>query len=137
MRVLLVFLVVLGFSIPAAAQTEAERAAVQNIIEQQLQAFLRDDATTAYSFAAPGIKAMFPNEGIFMQMVQQGYPQVYRPRSHEFGELVAKGRGLEQTVDLVDADGEFWTALYTLEMQPDGSWKITGCYIVKKPGEVA
>jgi hypothetical protein len=33
--------------------------------------------------------------------------------------------------------GEFWAALYTLEQQPDGSWKITGCYILKKPGEMA
>jgi hypothetical protein len=137
MRVLLVVLVLLGFSAPAAAQSDAERAAVQSVIEQQIQAFLRDDATTAYSFAAPSIRAMFPTEDIFMQMVRQGYPQVYRPRSHEFGEFAASPRGLQQTVDLVDAKGEFWTALYTLEQQADGSWKITGCYIVKKAGEVA
>jgi hypothetical protein len=137
MRVLLVVLVLLGFFSPAAAQSDAERAAVQSVIEQQIQAFLRDDATTAYSFAAPGIKAMFPTETIFMEMVRQGYPQVYRPRSHEFGELAADAKGFQQKVDLVDAKGEFWTALYTLEQQADGSWKITGCYIVKKAGEVA
>jgi hypothetical protein len=137
MRVLLVVLVMLGFFTPAAAQSDADRAAVQSVIEQQIQAFLRDDATTAYSFAAPSIRAMFPTEDIFMEMVRQGYPQVYRPRSHEFGELAAIAKGFQQTVDLVDANGEFWTALYTLEQQADGSWKITGCYIVKKEGEVA
>ena len=137
MRVLLVLFLILSFSLPANAQSDADRAAVQGVIEQQIQAFLRDDAATAYSFASPGIKAMFPNEGVFMQMVQQGYPQVYRPRSYQFGELVLKDGHLEQTVDLVDADGAFWTALYTLEQQADGSWKITGCYIIKKPGEVA
>lgn len=137
MRVLLVFFVFLGFNLPAAAQSEADRAAVQSVIEQQIQAFLSDDAATAYSFASPGIKAMFPTEDIFMRMVQQGYPQVYRPRSHQFGELIAKDGHLEQTVDIVDADGAFWTALYTLEQQSDGSWKITGCSIIKKAGEVA
>lgn len=137
MRVLLVFFVLLGLSGPAAAQSGTDRAAVQSVIEQQIQAFLRDDAATAYSFASPGIRAAFPTEDIFMQMVQQGYPQVYRPRSYEFGELIAKDGRLEQTVDLVDADGVFWTALYTLERQPDGSWKITSCSILKKTGEVA
>jgi len=41
MRVLLVLLAILGFSAPAAAFSDRDRTAVQNIIEQQLQAFLR------------------------------------------------------------------------------------------------
>jgi hypothetical protein len=137
MRVLLVLVVVLGLSVPAAAFTEADRAAIQSTILRQLNAFLADDAATAYSFAAPNIKARFPTEELFMQMVRQGYPQVYRPRSHSFGELREEGGRLAQVVDIVDAAGEFWAALYTLEQQPDGSWKITGCYILKKPGEMA
>ncbi|HYI27971.1 MAG TPA: DUF4864 domain-containing protein [Bradyrhizobium sp.] len=136
MRVLLVLFLV-AISGPAAAFSEADRAIVQGAIEQQLRAFLADDAATAYSFAAPGIKAMFPTEDRFMEMVQTLYPQVYRPRSFEFGELTETTGQLEQIVDLVDSAGEYWTARYTLEQQPDGSWKITGCYLLKKPGEVA
>lgn len=136
MRVLLVLLM-LAVAGPAAAFTDAERAAATSAVEQQLRAFLRDDAAAAYSFAAPSIKAIFPSQEVFMQMVQQAYPQVYRPRSHQFGELRETAVGLEQIVDIVDADGVFWTARYTLERQPDGSWKITSCSIVKKPGEVA
>jgi len=136
MRVLLV-LFLLTFSGPASAFSEADRAIVQGAIEQQLRAFLADDATAAYSFAAPGIKAMFPTEDGFMQMVQKLYPQVYRPRSFEFGELSEATGQLEQIVDIVDSAGEYWTARYTLQQQPDGSWKITGCYLLKKPGEVA
>ena len=134
MRVLLVLFAVFGLSLPAAAFSDGDRAAVQGAIEQQLQAFLRDDGAKAYSFAAPGIKAMFPTEDGFMQMVAKAYPQVYRPRTHEFGELVEKPGYLEQSVDIVDGKGVYWTAVYTLEMQPDGSWKITGCYLVRKPG---
>jgi hypothetical protein len=137
MRVLLILLLSIWISAPASGQSAADRGAVQSVIEQQLQAFQRDDAATAYSFAAPGIKQMFPTEDIFMQMVQKGYPQVYRPRSHQFLDLVEKGGQLEQTVEIVDADGTFWTALYTLQKQPDGSWKITSCLILKKPGAVA
>ena len=136
MRILLV-LFLLTFAGPAAAFSEADRAIVQGAIEQQLRAFLADDAATAYSFAGPGIQARFPTEDLFMQMVQTLYPQVYRPRSFEFGELTEATGQLEQIVDIVDSAGEYWTARYTLQQQPDGSWKITGCYLLKKPGEVA
>ncbi len=136
MRVLLVlFLLTIAGS--AAAFSETDRAMVQAAIEQQLRAFLADDAAAAYSFAAPGIKATFPTEDRFMQMVQELYPQVYRPRSFEFGKLTEANGQLEQIVDIVDSAGEYWTARYTLQQQPDGSWKITGCYLLKKPGEVA
>ena len=112
-------------------------AAVQSVIAQQLDAFLAEDGAAAYSFAAPGIKQMFPTQDIFMELVRRGYQPVYRSRSHAFGELKETAAGLEQIVDIVDAAGEFWTARYTLEKQPDGSWKITSCMLLKKPGEVA
>ena len=137
MRILLVLLVVLGLSGPAAALSDGDRAAIQNTIERQLQAFLADDGAAAYSFAAPSIKAIFPTVDSFMAMVRQGYQPVYRPRSYSFGELKDVPGDLEQFVDIVDADGVFWTAVYTLSQQPDGSWKITGCYLVKKPDQVA
>ena len=135
MRVPLALSLVLALAGGASAQSASDRAAVQRIIEQQLSAFLRDDAATAYSFAAPGIQQMFPSEEIFMDMVRRGYQPVYRPRSHAFGAVRETGQGIEQIVDLVDAAGQEWTALYTLERQPDGSWKITGCLLLKKPGE--
>ncbi len=134
MRALLVFLALAGFSAPAAAFSDSDRAAVQGAIEQQLQAFLHDDATAAYSFAAPSIRAMFPSQDIFMQMVAKAYPQVYRPRSHQFQGLEEKPGHLEQMVSIVDGGGVYWNALYLLEQQPDGSWKITGCIIEKAPG---
>ena len=136
MRIRLVLLFVAALC-GSAAFSDADRGSVQSVIERQLGAFRADDAATAYSFAAPEIRAMYPTQDTFMQMVQRLYPQVYRPRSYAFGELAEKAGQLEQTVDIVDAEGVFWTALYTLARQPDGSWKITGCYLLKKPGEVA
>src|SRR5688572_16800938 len=114
MRILLVIAFVLGLAGAAAAFSDADRVAIQSTIERQLEAFLSDDATTAYSFAAPNIQTMFPTEDIFMELVRRGYQPVYRSRSHEFGELKETARGLEQTVDIVDQAGEFWTAIYTL-----------------------
>ena len=66
-----VLLLVFGLAGPAAAVSDADRAAIQSTIDRQLQAFLADDGATAYSFAAPNITAIFPSVESFMAMVRQ------------------------------------------------------------------
>jgi hypothetical protein len=127
---LVVFL--LGLAAPACAGDDV--AAARSVIRSQVEAFGRDDAAAAYSYAAPAIHEMFPQADIFMSMVQHSYPPVYRHRSFEFGEArVADGR-VAQRARIVDREGETWEALYTLEQQPDGSLKIIGCMLLK-PGQ--
>ena len=103
----------------------------QGVIRAQEQAFVRGDASAAYSYAAPAIKEIFPAPDIFMSMVQNGYAPVYRHKSFEFGESKVEGSSIAQRVHIVDANGEAWEALYTLEQQADGSYKITGCSLLK------
>jgi hypothetical protein len=129
MRVLvLLFALVLNWAAPAFAD---DVATAQSVIRAQEQAFGRDDAAAAYSHAAPEIKQLFPQADIFMQMVRQGYAPVYRHKSFEFGEARSAGGRIAQRVHIVDDNGEVWEALYTLEQQPDGSLKITGCSLLK------
>ena len=108
-----------------------DTTAAQNAIRQQEQAFARDDAAAAYAQAAPEIHAIFPSADVFMAMVRQGYAPVYRHQSFEFGESRTEGGVIAQRVHIVDANGEAWEALYTLETQPDGSLKISGCVLTK------
>jgi len=127
--IVLLLAFILSAAPPASAGDDV--AAAQSVIRAQEQAFGRDDAAAAYSHAAPAIKQIFPQAEIFMMMVQQSYPPVYRHRSFEFGEARAAGGQIAQRVHIVDANGEAWEALYTLEQQPDGSLKITGCSLLK------
>jgi opacity protein-like surface antigen len=109
-------------------------AAAQKIIRSQAEAFSHDDAAAAYSYAAPAIQGIFAQPDIFMSMVRNSYAPVYRHKSFEFGEArVADGR-IAQQVHIVDADGIPWEAMYTLEQQPDGSIRISGCVLLK-PGD--
>ena len=80
---------VLGFASPARAADDI--AAAQGVIRSQEQAFSRDDAMAAYSYAAPGIRQLFPEASIFMSMVQHSYAPVYRHRSFDFGEAKSDG----------------------------------------------
>ena len=38
-----------------------------------------------------------------------------------------------QRVELVGPDGHGATALYTMEREADGTWRISGCSLVEKP----
>jgi hypothetical protein len=127
----LTLLVALLIGLAAPARAGDDVAAAQGIIRAQVDAFGRDDAATAYSYAAPAIRSMFPQADIFIGMVKQRYAPVYRHKSFEFGEAKVSDGRIAQRVHIVDADGEAWEALYTLEQQPDGSVKITGCVLLK------
>ena len=126
--IVLLLALLLTLSSPARAD---DVAVAQGVIRAQEQAFARGDAAAAYSHAAPAIQQIFPEADIFMKMVQQAYPPVYRHKSFEFGEAKAAGSQIAQRVHIVDDNGEAWEALYTLERQADGSFKITGCSLLK------
>jgi hypothetical protein len=130
MRILIILIVCLiGVAAPACAADDV--AVAQNIIRSQAESFGRDDAATAYSYVAPAIQSLFAQPETFMNMVRQNYASVYRHRSFEFGEARSSAGEIAQQVHIVDADGVPWEALYTLEQQPDGSLKITGCSLLK------
>ena len=121
---------------PALAESlsDSDRQSFRTIIEGQIDAFRADDGTRAYSYAAPMIRQIFPNPDMFMNMVRQGYQPVYRPQSFRFGEagFSASGRPI-QRVTVVGPDGLTYEAIYTMERQPDGTWQINGCAIVRAP----
>jgi hypothetical protein len=130
-------LTLLSTSLPSTAQgvSEAEAAEFQRIITSQLDAFSSDDGAAAYAFATPMIQRLFPSPEVFLSMVQKGYPPVYRRQSYSFGEIGNEMGGQPtQHVTIIDANGKAWTALYAMERQPDGSWKINGCQLVEAPG---
>ena len=126
----LFLLAVLLITLAAPARAGDDLAAAQGVIRSQVEAFSRDDAAAAYSYAAPAIQEI-PQADIFMSMVRNSYAPVYRHKSFDFGEARVSDGTIAQRVHIVDADGVSWEALYTPEVQPDGSVKITGCVLLK------
>lgn len=117
---------------PAQAQmSDADALAIRQVIESQMAAFQKDDGARAYSFASPTIQEKFVNADIFLQMVRTGYPAVYRPRDVEFRELKLENGRLLQEVFVVGPDGNPALAIYEMQRQPDGSWRINGCWLTR------
>jgi hypothetical protein len=120
----------LALALPAQAQVSpADQTAIRGVIEGQVEAFRRDDGAAAFGYASPGIQGMFGTAETFMDMVRQGYRPVYRPQVFEFREIVTLQGMVTQKVHVIGPDGRPVTAFYPMTQQPDGSWRIEGCYL--------
>lgn len=115
--------------------TNTDRAAIRSVIEQQLQAFQQDNAELAFSFASPGIQNQFKTAANFMAMVESSYPAVYRPRSVMFEDIVRVEGKVAQRVVLMGPDGSLFNAFYLMQIQPDESWRINGCFLTPIQGQ--
>src|ERR1700722_12350816 len=104
-----------------------EQAAIQQVIEQKLDAFHRDDDGAAFALAAPSIQAMFGDPENFMTMVKNGFQPLYRTKEFSFEALQEVGGRILQRMRVVGADGVAHVALYAMERQADGHWLIAGC----------
>ncbi len=106
---------------------DAEIKAAQSSIESQIRAFLADENETAYSYAAPSIRQLYPTVEQFMAMVRNGYQPVWKPQNFAFGEAIELSpTTIAQRVLVTGPDGKAYEAIYTLAMQDDGTFRITG-----------
>ena len=123
-----------GHGRAAETVSDADRAAIRQVIQSQLDAFKRDDGAAAYAFASPLIQQKFGTAEHFLSMVKTAYPAVYRPKAVEFRELASSDdMGVMQKVFFIGPDGAGVLAFYQMERQPDGSWKISGCFVTVAP----
>ena len=110
---------------------EAEAQKVRAVIETQLQAFADDDADRAFEANTPGVREAIGSAGHFLALVRGGYPMIFRPTSISFMQPEQRGDAVLQLAEIVDAQGKSWLALFSLEQQPDGSWRISGCVVAE------
>ena len=121
----------------AAPFTEADAKTVRQVVEAQLAALAADDAVKAFSYAAPNVREAVGSAEGFLAMVQRGYPVVVRPATVAFLKANGKNDDVIQRVQMVDAEGESWLAIYSLQRQKNRTWRITGCSVVENKGRMA
>ncbi len=108
------------------AVPDADTSATRGVIEDQIKAFQSGDGERAFGHAAPNIRNVFGSVERFLSMVQSGYPSLYNPQEYNFGRNALISGQVYQELLVTDGDGKQWQAVYTLQRQEDGSWKITG-----------
>ena len=124
-------------AVHAAPLTPADEKNVRATVEGQLAALARDDASRAFSFAADNVREAIGTAPAFIAMVRRDYPVVYRPASVAFLKPELRGDQVIQRVQMMDASGDAWLAIYSLQRQKNKSWRITGCAVVENKGRMA
>jgi hypothetical protein len=120
----------------AGPVSAADQAAIDQVITSQIEAFRRDDAPGAFHYASPGIQRLFGDAGTFLDAVRESYRPVYRPQSFSFGAPETGDGKVTQPVDLIGPNGRGARAIYDMEREPDGTWRISGCHL-QKTAEIA
>lgn len=133
MRLFAMILAFWAVVVPAQAQ---DNQAIEDVIGQQLQAFVDRDVDAAWEFASPMIQGMFGNSARFGQMVEQGYPMVWNNQDAQFMEREGSGQLVLQKVYIRDASGAGWVLSYAM-LQTDAGWKINGVSVVPAPDVAA
>ncbi len=109
--------------------TDIDRGAIRSVIERQLEAFHRDDGEVAFACASPDIQIRFGKGKQFINMVKIDYFPLYHPRAVIFEELTILEGFPAQDVLLMDEKGDIYQAIYFMQLQSDGSWRIHGCFL--------
>lgn len=115
----------------AAAPTlaAAEWQAIQKVISAQRAAIVAGDAARAFAFASPGIQQQFGDAATFLAMVDAAYAELESARYVEFLEGAVIEGTVVQPLRLIGADNTVRVALYTMEKQSNGDWRISSCRI--------
>jgi len=108
---------------------ERDWTAIKALISEQLAALKAGDGTKALGYASPGIRQQFGSGGAFLEMVRTSYGALLAARYTEFLDgAVIDGRVI-QPLRVIAPDNTVVVALYTMERQPGGGWKIAGCIL--------
>jgi hypothetical protein len=121
----------------ARTLTAAEWKAIQRVIAEQRTALIEGNADKAFGYATDGIKQQFGDAQTFMSMVRTGYAALLTARYVEFLEGAVIEGVVVQPLRLIGADNTVLVALYTLEKQKNGKWRIAGCRIAPSTVQAA
>jgi hypothetical protein len=119
-------LVVLG----TAAQ--AQDATIEDVITDQLQAFVDRDIAGAWEHASPMIQGMFGTPENFGMMVRNGYPMVWDNSDVRFLDRTEFQSRTRQEVQIQGPQGLFYILDYQMIETPDG-WRINSVQVIPTP----
>lgn len=123
-------------AVHASPLTPTDEKNIRATVQGQLSALARDDATRAFSFAAENVRQAVGTAPAFLALVRRNYPVVYRPASVAFLKPESRGEQVIQRVQMLDASGDAWLAIYSLQRQKNKSWRITGCAVIENKGHM-
>jgi hypothetical protein len=122
----LVFLFFIFINLHADQANKEDFVITKKIISQQLEAFKVNDASKAYSFAAPFIKMRFEDPESFMSMVKDNYEPISNAKDFYFLKFKINNGNIYHQLQVISESNQSYMATYSLIFIED-EWKISGC----------
>ena len=122
----LVFLFFIFINLYADQANKEDFDITKKIISQQLEAFKVNDASKAYSFAAPFIKMRFEDPESFMSMVKDNYEPISNAKDFYFLKFKINNGNIYHQLQVISKSNQSYMATYSLIFIED-EWKISGC----------
>ncbi|MDQ9171671.1 DUF4864 domain-containing protein [Oxalobacteraceae bacterium R-40] len=123
---------ILGLAVGHAAAQEAHGSvaqAVTQVVRSQLNAFAEDDAETAFKLSTASTRQLIGTPDGLLSVIKHKFTPIYRHRKAMFSEPEIINRSALQIVHLTDADNLVWIAIYQVEQEADGIWRVDGCQL--------
>ena len=99
------------------------------MIAAQREALVRGAQDEAFAFATPAIRQRYGDAETFMRMVRESYRALVEARYAEFLDGAVIAGDVVQPLRLVLHDGTVLVAIYGMQREADGRWRISACVI--------
>lgn len=114
---------------PEPKLSPADWNAIRAVVADQRDAIATGDARRAFAYASPGVRERFGHSRAFLEMVRDAYSPLVEAREAQLLDgAVVEGRVI-QPLQLVMPDETVLVALYVMERQRGGAWRVSGCLI--------
>jgi hypothetical protein len=111
--------------------TQEDRVAIRGVVQLQLEALADDDADTAFALATADTRSKLGDPYTFLQIIKDEFRPIYRHRRALFSRPETVDGHALQIVRLTDRDNLVWVAIYQMQREMDGSWKIADCQLLE------
>lgn len=122
----------LGDDGTATEITPADADAIRSVIRTQMAAFRAGDAERAWALSSAGIRQAFQTADRLLRVVREKYGPLATPKQVFFGEISITPDGLGQVMEVIGQDGRTHHALYIVEQDDGGVWKVNGCLLIAR-----
>lgn len=115
----------------AEAVNAADAKSIQAVVQSQLIALANDDADRAFALTTVSTRAIIGNADNFLQMIKEEFAPIYHNRRAIFSPAEIIEGDMLQVVRITDDENHVWVAIYRMERDEDGYWKIDDCRLLE------
>lgn len=111
--------------------SNADAMAIQAAVRSQIDALSDNDAVGAFQFTTLDRRTEIGSPDKFLSLIKKHYQPLYQHQLVLYSRPEVVNGETFQAVRLTDRNGHVWLAVFRMEPEPGGLWKIDSCYLLE------